>query len=131
MKNVSGTASEKIKKHLQYFFQQKGMQIIIECNLKVVNYLDITFNLNDGSYQPYQKPNDGTHYIHIQSDHPPSITKQLLSSIGKCLSQLPSSKYIFYEAAPYYEQRFASCGSNKKLIYQQEKSNIIWNYYMV
>ena len=46
-KNVSGPASEKIKK--QYLFKQKGLQIIIERNLKVVNYLDVTFNLNDGS----------------------------------------------------------------------------------
>ena len=73
-KNVSGPASEKIKKQLQSLFKQKGMQIIIECKLKVVNYLDVTFNLNDGSYRPYRKPNDETHYIHIQSDHPPSIT---------------------------------------------------------
>ena len=44
----------------------------MERNLKVVNYVDVTFNLNDGSYQPYQKPNDETHHINIQSDHPPS-----------------------------------------------------------
>ena len=108
-KNVSGPASEKIKKQLQSLFKQKGLQIIIKCNLKVVNYLDITFNLNDGSYRPYKKPNDGTHYIHIQSDHPPSITKQLPWSIEKRLSQFSSSKDIFYERTPYYEQRLASC----------------------
>ena len=75
LKNVSGPASEKIKKHLQYLFKQKVLPIIIECNLKVVNYLDVTFNLNDASYRPYRKPNDEKHYIHIQSDHPPSIIK--------------------------------------------------------
>ena len=112
LKNVSGPASEKIKKYLQYLFKQKGLQIIIECNLKVVNYLDVTFNLNDGSYRPYRKPNDETHYIHIQSDHQPSITKQLPRSIENRLSQLSSSKDIFYQTAPYYEQRLASCGYN-------------------
>ena len=55
LKNVSGPASEKIKKHLQYLFRQKELQIIIEYNLKVVNYLDVTFNLNDGSYRSYLK----------------------------------------------------------------------------
>ena len=74
-KNVSRPASEKMKKQLQSLFKQKGLQIITECNLKVVNYLDVSFNLNDGSYRPYRKPNDETHYIHIQSDHPPSIMK--------------------------------------------------------
>ena len=139
-KNVSGPASEKIKKQLQSLFKQKGLQIITECNLKVVNYLDVTFNLNDGSYRPYRKPNDETHYIHIQSDHPPSLNKQLPQSIEKRLSQLSSSKDIFYETTPYHEQRFASCGYNEKLTYQQQGENIENNknweksktqYYMV
>ena len=99
------------------------MQIIIECNLKVVNYLDVTFNLTDGSYRPYRKPNDETYYMHIQSDYPPSITKQLPRSIEKCLSQLSSSKDIFYETTPYYEQRLASCGYNEKLTYQKKGEN--------
>ena len=124
LKNVRRPASEKIKKHLQYLFKQKSLQMIIECNFKVVNYLDVTFNLIDGSYRPYRKPNDETHYIHIQSDHPPSITKQLPRSIEKRLSQLSSSKDIFYETAPYYEQRLASCGYNEKLTYQQQGENI-------
>ena len=106
---------KNFKKQLQSLFKQKSLQIIIECNLKVVNYLDVTFNLNDGSYRPYRKPNDETHYIHIQSDHPPSITKQLPRSIKKRLSQLSSSKDIFYETTPYYEQRLARCGYNEKL----------------
>ena len=112
-KNVSGPTSEKIKKQLQSLFKQKGLQIIIERNLKVVNFLDVTYILNDGSCRPYRKPNDKTHYIHIQSDHPPSITKQLPRSIEKCLSQLSSSKHIFYEATPYYEKHLASCGYNE------------------
>ena len=105
-------------------FKQKGLQIIKECNLKVINYLDVTFNLNDGSYRPYRKPNDETHYIHIQSDHPPSITKQLPRSIEKRLSQLSSPKDIFYKTTSYYEQSLASCGYNEKLIYQQQRENI-------
>ena len=83
-----------------------------------MNYLDGTFNLNDRSYRPYQKPNDKIHYIHIQSDHPPSITKQLPQSIKKDLSQLSSSKDIFHETKPYYEQRLTNCGYNEKLTYQ-------------
>ena len=32
--------------------------IIINCNMKIVNYLDVTLNLNTGSYRPYKKPNE-------------------------------------------------------------------------
>ena len=118
-----GQRQKKLKKQLQSLFKQKGLQIIIECNLKVVNYLDVIFNLNDGSYRPYRKPNDGTHYIHIQLDHSPSITKQLPRSIEKRLSQLSSSKDILYETTPYYEQCLASWGYNEKLTYQQQGEN--------
>ena len=91
--------------------------------MKVVNYLDVTFNLNDGSYRSYRKPIDETRYIHIHSDYPPSITKQFSRSIEKPLSQLSSSKDIFYETTPYYDQRLASCGYNEKLTYQQQGEN--------
>ena len=64
-KNVSGPASEKIKKQVPSFLKQKGPQIIIDCYLKVVNYLDVIFNLNGGSYRPHREPNDEIHYIHI------------------------------------------------------------------
>ena len=45
--------------------------IIIQCNLKITNYLDITLNLNDSLYRPYTKPNEETNYLHINLDHPP------------------------------------------------------------
>ena len=41
--------------------------------MKIVNYLDVTLNLNDGSYRPYKKPNEETNYINVNSDQPPSI----------------------------------------------------------
>ena len=44
-KQVSGPASEKIKKLLQSLFKQKGSQIFIECKLKVENYLDVKFKI--------------------------------------------------------------------------------------
>ena len=40
--NVSGPELEKIKKHIQKIFKEKMLDVIIECNTKIVNYLDIT-----------------------------------------------------------------------------------------
>ena len=80
LKNVSGPASEKLKKHLQYLFKQKGLQISIECNLKVVNYPDVTFNLNDGSYPLYRKPNDQT-LLHSYPVRSPTIYNQATSTV--------------------------------------------------
>ena len=44
---------EKIKKQLQNVFKNNGLDVVIECNMKIVNYLDITFHLSDGTYRPY------------------------------------------------------------------------------
>ena len=42
-------------------------------NLKIVDYLGVTLNLNDGTYCPFHKPNKETTYIHVESDHPLQI----------------------------------------------------------
>ena len=44
-KNTSGPQSEKIKKTFQKMFKNKGLDIIINCNMKIVSYLDVTFKL--------------------------------------------------------------------------------------
>ena len=72
--------------------------------MKVVNCLDVTFNLNQDSYRPYRKPDDETHYIHVETDHPLPITKHLSRLIEKQLSMLSSLKDMFYEMTPYHEQ---------------------------
>ena len=43
--------------------------------MKIVNSVDVTLNLNDGSYRPYKKPDLETNYVHVNSDHHPSVLK--------------------------------------------------------
>ena len=38
--------SEEIEKIFQEMFNDKGLDIVISCNRKIVNYLDLTLNLN-------------------------------------------------------------------------------------
>ena len=91
--------------------------------MKITNYLDITLNLNHGSYHPYGKPNEETNYIHINSDHLPSIIKEIPRSIEKRLSILSSSKDIFLGSVIYYEKCLKNSGYKTKLQYQQPKEN--------
>ena len=66
-KNISGPESECIKRNFQALFKKCGLEIIIaECNKKVVDYLDVTFNLKDGTYKPYHKPDTKIFYINVQ-----------------------------------------------------------------
>ena len=76
LKNTSDPEAEKLKRKFQKLFKEKGLDIIIECTLKITNYLDITLNLNDGSYRPYRKPNEESNYFPIMSEHPPWIIKE-------------------------------------------------------
>ena len=71
LKNTNGPQSEKNKITFQKNFKNKGLDIIINCNMKIINHLEVTLNLNDGSYRPYKKPNEEINYIHINSDPPP------------------------------------------------------------
>ena len=109
-KNVNGTQAEKIKKDFQNIFKKNGLDIVILCNTKVVNYLDVTFNLNDGSYRPYHKQNDEINYIHTGLNHPPNIIKQLPRAIEKRLSNISSSKQIFDNAVKPYQEALRKGG---------------------
>ena len=52
-KNISGPKSEKIKKNIQKLLKENQLDIVIECNMKMVNYLDVTPNLENSTYRPY------------------------------------------------------------------------------
>ena len=72
-----------------------GLKISIQTNLKVANFLDVTFDLENNTYYPYRKPNDWPVYIHKLSNHPPSITKNLPVAISRCLSDLSHGRETF------------------------------------
>ena len=73
--------------------------------MKIVNYLDVTFHLKDGTCRPYQKPDNIIQYIHVESNHHPNIIKQIPKTIERGLSQLSSNEKIFNESAPFYEKK--------------------------
>ena len=80
-RNKSGTHLKKIKKKLQILFKQYHLEIIVESNQNIVNYLDVTLNLKDATFRPYHKPSDQMQYIHTESNHPPNIIKHITASI--------------------------------------------------
>ena len=103
--------------------------------MKVVNYLDVTFNLNNNTFQPYHTSDSTLNYIHANSNHPPSILKQLPISIGHWLSSNSSSEKIFQKTAPIYNDALEKSGFHTILQYHsnlnssitnKRKRNIIW-----
>ena len=135
-RNISGLHCETIKKEFEKLFQQHGLKLIVKCNLNIVDFFDVTLNLSDSTYKPYHKPNDEIFYIHKESNHPPSITKQLPVSIETRLSKLSSNEKVVNESVSIYQEALDKSGYNHKLTFQktstnntqriQQKRNIIW-----
>ncbi len=98
MKNKSARLADKTRKELHKCFEQFGSKITAEANLHVVNFLDVTFDLNNGKFKPYRKPNDDP------PSHPPSVSliKQLPTSINKRISALSADEQTFHESAPIF-----------------------------
>ena len=56
--NKSGLKLEKIKKEICKIFKDNGLNITIETNFLITEYLDVTVNLKTGKYYPYRKQNN-------------------------------------------------------------------------
>ena len=58
LQNTNGQLTDKIRKNVIKLFKEIGLKIEIETNLKIVNFLDVTFNLTNSTYRSYKNPND-------------------------------------------------------------------------
>ena len=116
-RNTSGPQTEKITKHFQSIFRRNNLSIIKKCNLKTVDYLEVTSNLSDGSYKPSHKPNSEINYIHRESNYHPRIIKQLPLSAKSHLSKLSSDENVFIQATSVYQEALKQAGYNHKLSY--------------
>ena len=102
--------TELIKKEICAIFARNNLKITIEANKKTVDFLDITLDLTTGTYKPFMIPYNTLLYVHKDSNHPPSITKNIPESINKRLSNISSNESIFDEAAPPYQEALKKSG---------------------
>ena len=63
--NVSKPEIERKKKAIVKIFKGCGLSITIQCNLKTVDFLDVTFDLDNTVYKPFRKENNKPIYINI------------------------------------------------------------------
>ena len=119
IQNMPKPEIERMKKTMVKVFKECGLSIIIKCNLKTVNFLDITFGLTNDIYEPYQKANDNPLYINKNPNHPPCILKQLPVSIEKRLSEASSNENVFNDAAKLHNDALKESGFNYNLKYSK------------
>ena len=90
LKGTGGRQADLTRKDLHRMFNEFDLKVTAQINNHQVNFLDVTFNLNEENYHPYRKPNNDPLYIDSRSNHPPNIIKQLPKSINDRLSALSS-----------------------------------------
>jgi hypothetical protein len=70
IKNKSALLADKTRKELLKTFEQFNLKITAQANLRVANFLDVTFDLGNGKFKSYRKTNDDPLYIDGHSNHP-------------------------------------------------------------
>ena len=114
--------TEKIKKDLCNIFGKHGLKITIEANKQIVNFLDVSLNLSDGTHMPFNKPNNIPLYINKKSNHPPRIISNIPQSINRRLSEISYDKESFDKAAPIYQKALDNSGYNHLLTFSSHIS---------
>ena len=109
---------EKIKKDICKIFRDNDLKITVEANLSRVNFLDVTLDLKSGKHSPYTKEGNVPLYVHKQSNHPPSILRNIPESINKRLSEISSDKECFDKAKSVYQDALNKSGYKYNLSYK-------------
>ena len=89
---------------------------------QVTEYLDVKFNLEKHTFEPYRKPNDIPQYLNVKSNHPGHIIKHIPKMIEKRLSTLSSTEKIFERSKTVYSKALKDSGYNCDLKYQKPTS---------
>ena len=138
LQDLSGPQIERKRKDIIKMFKTAGLNISIQAGLRIVNFLDVQFNLNNGTYQPHTKPDNNPVYINKKSNHPPVVLKQLPKSIAKRISDISFDENIFCNSIPIYSEALKKSGFNDRLIYstktagcdtpekKKRKRKVIW-----
>ena len=114
---------EKIKKELCKIFRENGLKIAIEANKTIVNFLDVTLDLQSGKHCPFTKEGHVPLYVHKKSNHPPSILKNIPDSINKRLSEISSDRECFDNTKTVYQEALNKSGYNYNLSYKESHNN--------
>ena len=96
-------------------FKEHGLGTTATANLKKVDFLDITFDLEADSFKPYIKEGNTPLYVHKLSNHPPSVIKNIPESVNRRLSSISSNEQMFNTAVPLYQDAIKKSGYDFKL----------------
>ena len=104
-------------------FEKNGLRIDIEANSKVINFLDVTLDLNTGIFKPFMKENDSLSYVNSRSNHPAAILKNIPLGVNKRLSKISANQSVFKTAAAPCQEALDQSGYKHQLEFQPPINN--------
>ena len=110
-----------MKKQLVKLFKKHKLKIEIISGVKVVNFLDVKFDLTKNMHRPYHKPNHIPKYLHVDSDHPPTVISSVPKTVETRLSLRSSSRQVFEEEKGIYQKALEDAGHKVNLQYKEIK----------
>ena len=120
---ANGPKMDRIRKDIMALFKSEGLSITIDTNLIETDFLDVSFNLEMDKFFPYRKPSNTPLYIHSESNHPPSIIKQLRLMTNKRISNLSCNEHEFNKAKALYESALKNSGFNYSMKFEAPVEN--------
>ena len=79
----NGPKTSSIQKKIVRAFKLLGFRIQIALNLKIVDFLDVTLNLNNGTLKHFSKNDSAPRYINISSNHPRSVLRLIPNAVNQ------------------------------------------------
>ena len=113
---------EIFKQQIEAIFTRHGLGTVAKANDKKVNFLDVTFDLEDETFCPYIKENNKPLYVHKLSNHPPAVTKNIPAGVSKRLSSISSDERMFEKQAQIYRDALADSGYDLELKFDPHAS---------
>ena len=112
---------ERVSQQMRDIFRQHGLGLKVEANMRVTDFLDVLFDLKEGTHRAWVKPEQVIHYVHQESNHPAHVLKNIPAEVERRLSLLSSSKEMFEAAKGPFQDALKRAGYNKQLEYNQNK----------
>ena len=92
---------EKLKQEMCKIFDAYNLKITTDVNHKIVDFLDVSLDLNTGLFKPFMKPNNTILYVNKNINHPQAVNENLPSAVNRRLSTLSADENIFKQAIPH------------------------------
>ena len=105
------------RRPLVYRRKLLGFRIQIASNLRIVDFLDVTLNLNNGTFKPFSKNDSAPRYINISSNNPRPVLRHIPNAVNQRINKLSSGRKIFKENKSRYDDALKDSGFQGRLEY--------------